>query len=41
VVLLAVVLGLILYAFLILGDTGRPTRFLPAELHQPSLDIVL
>jgi hypothetical protein len=33
-VLLAVVLGLILFAFLMLGDTRRLARFPTAELHQ-------
>jgi hypothetical protein len=40
-VLLAVVLGLILFAFLMLGDTRRPARLPTAELHQTSLDIVV
>jgi hypothetical protein len=40
-VLLAVVLGLILCAFLLFGDNRHLARFPMAEFHQPSLDIVL
>jgi hypothetical protein len=40
-VLLAVVLGLILCAFLMSGDNRRPARLPTAGLHQPSFEIVV
>jgi len=41
VILLAVVLGLILFSFVMSGDTRRPARLPVAGLHQLSLEIVM